>query len=353
MAITISIFNNKGGVGKTTTIWNLAVSLANENKNVLLIDFDPQCNLSIAALGDEEFSELLNVTNQYPFGQTIKDYALQYIQRNQAGTVHTHQLKRQPDNGVCHLIAGDFWLNNFSDTLNVGTDVVSGSGLYRFMLPHLITEQAQIDNKIEYDYVLIDLPPSFNTLVRSALYCSDYYLVPCTADLFSAYCVGLIGEMLPLFVEDWEQGKKRFLHNDPSDQLVKTKGTPKFGGWLFNGFDTRRTNGIKAEVGADAAHLTEISKAIRDKMIPSLGKITTYSAVPNFIQVDPVAKVEDLNVMAPDSIYQSIPIKYLSDVRPTNELRKRGAWASNQIDLMLEMNTVYDSLAKYIIQNYV
>lgn len=85
-------------------------------------------------------------------------------------------------------------------------------------------------NGSTYDYVLIDLPPSFNTLVRSALYCSDYFIVPCTPDLFSAYCIGLIGEVLPKFVIDWKQGQKRFTESNPYDQLIPYKGKPKFGG---------------------------------------------------------------------------------------------------------------------------
>lgn len=352
MAVTVSVFNNKGGVGKTTIIWNLAVSLADKGKSVLLIDFDPQCNLSIACIGANEFSSLLSATDEFPFGQTVKAFALPYIQQNRIGEVHTFSPKKVPDNGILHIVPGDFWLNTFSDILNVGTDVISGSGLYRFILPDLITQEASRINSIEYDYVLVDLPPSFNTLVRSALYCSDYFLVPCTPDLFSSYCVGLIGEMLPSFIRDWEQGKERYLIGNPRDAVITQKGMPKFGGWIFNGFDTRRQNGVKQEVGADAVHHRSISDAIQHNMIPQLDGIDSYQAVPAFAGNEPVAGIEDLNVMAPDSIIQNIPIRYLSRVRPTNALRGRGQWAPNQIELMNQMAGEYDKLAQHIIDNF-
>lgn len=352
MTTTISVFNNKGGVGKTSIIWNLAVSLADKDKSVLLIDFDPQCNLSIACLGDKEFSKLLESTDNHPFGETIKAFALPYIQQNLMGEVYTFPPKTVAHNGTLHIAPGDFWLNTFSDILNVGTDVISGSGLYRFILPELITRKAGEKNGIKYDYVLIDLPPSFNTLVRSALYCSDYYLVPCTPDLFSAYCVGLIGEMLPSFIRDWEQGKERYLEGNPRDNTIGLKGVPKFGGWIFNGFDTRKRDGIKEEVGADAVHHRSISESIEKSLIPQLRKIAAYDAVPGFIRTEPAAGIEDLNVMAPDSIFQNVPIRYLSKCRPTNALRGRGQWATNQIDLMNEMADEYDKLAQYIVDNF-
>lgn len=352
MPITISVFNNKGGVGKTSTIWNLAVSLADKEKSVLLIDFDPQCNLSIACLGDEEFSGLLASDDDYPFGRTIKAFALPYIQQNRMGEIYTFPPKTRTRCGVLHIAPGDFWLNTFSDILNVGTDVISGSGLYRFILPELIAQEAGKKNGIEYDYVLIDLPPSFNTLVRSALYCSDFFLVPCTPDLFSAYCVGLIGEMLPSFIRDWEQGKERYLEGNPRDKTIGLKGVPKFGGWIFNGFDTRKREGVKHEVGADAVHHRSISQSIERDLVPSLKKIKAYDAIPAFVDSSPVVGIEDLNVMAPDSIIQNVPIRYLSEHRPTNSLRGRGQWASNQVDLMREMAAEYDKLAQYIIDNF-
>lgn len=108
MAKTISVFNNKGGVGKTTIIWNLAVSLADKGKNVLLIDFDPQCNLSIACIGDQEFSELLVASDDFPFGKTVKAFALPYIQQNTIGEVYTTEPKTKTDAGTLHIVPRRF-----------------------------------------------------------------------------------------------------------------------------------------------------------------------------------------------------------------------------------------------------
>src|SRR5271166_655729 len=64
MAKIISVFNNKGGVGKSTICWNLGDALGQKSKKVLLIDFDPQCNLSLAMLGDQKFVEVLPNSHQ-------------------------------------------------------------------------------------------------------------------------------------------------------------------------------------------------------------------------------------------------------------------------------------------------
>jgi chromosome partitioning protein len=350
---SISVFNNKGGVGKTTIIWNLAVSLADKGKSVLLIDFDPQCNLSIACLGSREFASLLQPSAGFPLGRTIKSFALPYVQQNLIMDVPVFETKNKPVNGILHIVPGDFWLNNFSDILNVGTDVISGSGLYRFIMPELVANKAAEKLQLKYDYVLIDLPPSFNTLVRSALYCSDYFLVPCTPDMFSSYCVGLIGEMLPLFIRDWEQGTQRYLQSNPTDKVISAKGRPKFGGWIFNGFDTRKRGGVVHEVGADAVHHREITDSVRNNLIPPLlNSIKSYSAVPSFVTENEVGGIEALNVMAPDSIIQNVPIAYLSSRSPTSALRGRRQWAHNQIDLMNKMAREYDKIASHVISNF-
>jgi chromosome partitioning protein len=363
MAKVIALFNNKGGVGKTTTIWNLATSLAEQGKKVLAIDFDPQCNLSIAALGDVEFSTYLESSPELPYGKTIRAFALPYIQQSAPGKPYIAQPKINKNENLkpkinknqnLDIVPGDFWLNNFSDILNVGTDVIGGAGLYRFLMPSsLIAAVEQAFDK-RYDFALIDLPPSFNTLVRAALYSSDYFLVPCTPDLFSAYCVGLIGQVLPRFIEDWEQGKARYLESNSYDKIIPTKGQPKFGGWIFNGFDTRKRVGSEeiAKTGADEAQFNKVRHSINCELIPKLQAIKAYSAVPDFISQEPVASIEDLNVMAPDSIVQNIPIKYLPHSKPTRENVLSGTWSSDQRKLMKNMDYQYDNLAKFMIEKF-
>ncbi|MFD0708195.1 ParA family protein [Photorhabdus akhurstii] len=352
---TITLFNNKGGVGKTTLTWNLSVSLSAKGKSVLLIDFDPQCNLSIALLGEKGFSNLLNKTPSEPYGKTIRAFCQPFIQQDNTPTVYTSKpfYEMEDGSGRLDIVPGDFWLNNLSDIINVGTDLIAGNAITRFLIPSLIARKAMETNDCNYDYVIIDVPPSFNTIVRSALYCSDYYLVPCTADIFSAYCIGLIGETLPKFNHDWTQGVQR--SSATSNTLIGQKGQPKFAGWIFNGFDKRRNPGqaVATEIAADAAHRDKIVEAVERDLVAKLKSIKEYTAVPEFADKEPVAKVEDLNVMAPDSILQGVPLRYLHKVKPTREVLARKAWSGPQVDLMKGMSKEHDKLADYIINNLI
>lgn len=376
----ISLFNNKGGVGKTTTIFNLGASLAALGKKVLLIDFDPQCNLSVATIGYHEFPEYLKKSKEYPFSKTIRAFAQPSLQPMQDKKVYIAQPKyqtlfRNPDTQflvrdidieeinkelttqILKIVPGDFWLNNFADILNVGTDIGLGDGLYRFLVPFLLVEYLKTQQDDIYDYIFIDLPPSFNTLVRSALYCSDYFLVPCTPDLFSAYCVSLIGEVLPSFIRDWQQGASRYIASNKYDEIIPSKGNPKFGGWIFNGFDTttysqagNRKIKKRQETLADKSLLSIISDEIEKDLIPKLKEISGYDCIPDFVDCKPIANIEDLNVMAPYSQQLNLPIKYLNlTKRP--KIKER-YWSDYQKQLMDRMDKEYDSLAQHIINNF-
>jgi hypothetical protein len=129
MTKIISIFNNKGGVGKTTLLWNLSDALARKNKKVLMIDFDPQCNLSIAVLGQEAFTKALPTQN-IPYGTTIRAYLQRFLQNTGGFEFFSH--KGQHTHPNAELVAGDFWLNVYAESLSVGSDLLTGTGIAKY-----------------------------------------------------------------------------------------------------------------------------------------------------------------------------------------------------------------------------
>src|ERR1700722_6369862 len=104
MSRFVSIFNNKGGVGKTTICWNTAHSLGELGKKTLLIDFDPQCNLSIAVLGENRFVKTLPTQN-IPYGTTVRSFLQRFLQNTGGEDVFLHKGENTSNN--VDLIAGD------------------------------------------------------------------------------------------------------------------------------------------------------------------------------------------------------------------------------------------------------
>ncbi|MGD1702495.1 hypothetical protein [Dapis sp. BLCC M229] len=106
-------------------------------------------------------------------------------------------------------------------------------------------------------------------------------------------------------------------------------------------------------MGADQYQYDKILKIIETRLIPDLKKISDYNCVPEFIKnLEPVANIEDLNVMAPDSIGQNVPIKYLSTKKPTRGAISSTSWNRGQTRLMEDMDKEYDKLGKHIIDNF-
>jgi chromosome partitioning protein len=141
----ISIANHKGGVGKTTITMNLAGALAEMDKRVLLIDLDAQANLS-------------SIFNTNGHVKTITDLLFDSTSPKDAIT-------RTPFDSISIIPAS----SNLKDL----DARLSGEDDSQFFLDEEID-----DIKKEYDFILIDCPPSLGKATRMALVASDYVLVP-------------------------------------------------------------------------------------------------------------------------------------------------------------------------------
>jgi len=337
----ISIFNNKGGVGKTTLLWNIGHSLGVLGKSVLLIDFDPQCNLSLAMLGVGTFTETLPTQN-LPYGKAIRAFLQRFLQNTGGYEFYSH--KAANTNSNTELVAGDFWLNVYAESLSVGSDLLTGTGIAKYVV---LREMVIFANDVRakdglppFDFVLVDLPPSFGALVRAALYSSDYFIVPCTPDTFSSYCVGLIGDMLPTFFQDWQAGFGRFKQSNPQFTKYDSLGRSKFAGWIFNGFDTRGGDYLKA----DKVHHDEISNSVAHKLVAKLDGNICDDLPDGFMMGD----IEDMNTLIQNSNWLSVPVGELDSHRPIRSLDDRGTWRPNQVTQIQKLKTDFLHIAQNI-----
>ncbi|PUE90114.1 ParA family protein [Xanthomonas oryzae] len=359
MARIISVFNNKGGVGKSTICWNLGHALGTRGKKVLLVDFDPQCNLSIAVLGEEGFVSNLPQTNQ-PYGTTIRSFLQRLLQNTGGEEVFLHNGRHTNPN--VDLVAGDFWLNVYADSLNVGNDLLAGTGLSRYVALRRLVAKAEERAGYKYDFVLVDLPPSFGALVRASFYSSDYYIVPCTSDNFSVYCVGLIGKMVPAFINDWTIGLARFKETNPHFHEFDQLGRPVFAGWVFNGFDTasKRRNstemaskpkGPKEMTQADRTMHERLERAVKEDLVaPLRSRINNYSPVAAGLPENfRIADIEDANVLIQNSIWLSVPLGELAQHNQVASLIDRRAWNENQEKQISLFKSKFDAAAVTLI----
>ena len=214
MTPVLTFFNNKGGVGQTSLVYHAAWMLSELGRTVLVVDLDPQANLTAAFLDEETLAALWDDSDS-PSGRTIYR-CVEPLTR--VGDVREPALRR-PADGL-HLLAGDLALSGFEDLLSTEWPNCLGSGnLYRAF--RVVTAFWQVVQKgaakADADIVLVDVGPSLGAINRSALIATDYVAVPLAADLFSRQGLRNLGPTLRRWRLDWK--KRRDNWADPDFDL--------------------------------------------------------------------------------------------------------------------------------------
>jgi cellulose biosynthesis protein BcsQ len=219
----ISIFNHKGGVGKTTLTYNIASALASYNKNVLIVDTDPQCNLTAYLIDNDVLDDLLDHSDG-PNGKTVWSA----VKPIADGTGSVKLVSPIELGDRLWLVPGDIRLSDFEGDLNDfwrecfqrKRRGLSGTAAISVLLNAICSL-----NKI--DFVFYDTGPNIGPLNRAILLDCDYFIVPVAYDLFSVRALTTLGRSLFSWLTDWQTISQLA----PEDAYL-LPGHPKFLGYI-------------------------------------------------------------------------------------------------------------------------
>ncbi len=223
MTIRIAVVNHKGGVGKTTLVYHLALILGERGHSVLCVDADPQCNLSTLLLTEEPFDRLLDESDK------VNGRTLWSLVAHKQTTDLPLRVRTQTKNVALSLIPGDVKMHRYEEQLALcwarqREDIFESMEV----LTRLGRLLAAIEKRAKIDFVIFDTAPSLGALNRNVVLESDFLVIPVGEDLFSARGLSTLGRSLVDWLSSWAAATKF----TPPDFLSRP-GEPILGGYVM------------------------------------------------------------------------------------------------------------------------
>nr|VFK79118.1 MAG: Cellulose biosynthesis protein BcsQ [Candidatus Kentron sp. SD] len=205
------LFNNKGGVGKTTLTYHIAHTISRLGQNVVILDYDPQCNISSLFI---ETEELFGIWEEPPKEGRTVSACIDLVRRGK-GDVISPRLEPVGDN--LWLLPGHLFLSAFEQPLAEEWPKKSSVNNERALDVTLALDQLSnmAAEKVDADFVIIDVGPSLGALNRSALLSCDAVIVPMAPDPFSLQGLDNVGSALKAWRKEWREVRKSWMEGRP------------------------------------------------------------------------------------------------------------------------------------------
>jgi cellulose biosynthesis protein BcsQ len=294
-AVRIAVFNHKGGVGKTTLNVNIAAALASLGKRILLVDSDPQCNLSACLIDESVVDDLLDNSDSES-GSTVWSSVKPIVEGNGDYRM-VEPIERLPN---VFIIPGDIRLSEFEQELSPMWNECFQRKPRGFRgTAALSSLVSRVVSQLDIDFVFYDAGPNIGPLNRVILLDCDYFVVPVACDLFSIRALKTLGHTLDNWVSEW----RTIIELAPTGvQLLP--GCPAFLGYLPQRF--RVYGGSPAS--SYARYLPRIQKSVTSDLTTVLHRLDPRLA-PWSGSESELGQVKDFGTIATASQVEGVPMK--------------------------------------------
>jgi cellulose biosynthesis protein BcsQ len=316
MAKIIALFNNKGGVSKTTTCFNLGWMLAERGKKVIMVDADPQCNLTGMVLDLTEVDALDSFYREFP-NRNLRD-ALDPAFQSRPRPLMPVECIEVPEREGLYLIPGHVGLAEDEVSLGVAQQLSESIQALK-NLPGSFAHLFEITAKqYDADYVIIDLSPGLGSINQNLVATADYFIVPASPDVFSVMAMDSLARVIPKWIR-WAQRAAEL------DALVQAdyrfpEPRLKFLGVIVQRYRLKNN----APTQAFQAYFDALDTAIDEILVPALTKADAMLPDPLYAAADMeaayrLASIPDFNALIANSQQRRKPVFTL-----TREDVKRG-----------------------------
>ncbi|GBQ13291.1 ParA family protein [Swaminathania salitolerans] len=307
MTTIISLFNHKGGVSKTTTAFNLGWMIAKKEKNVLLVDCDPQCNLTGMVLGLENEYNTDSIQGNFR-GRAKNIYeGLSPAFESRPSLIEAVECPQVPGNDRLRLLPGHIGLAEYEVTLGIAQEL-SGTLMTLRNLPGSL--RYLIDKTSDHygiDVVIIDMSPSLGAVNQNLLVTSDLFLVPMHPDYFSNMAVKSLSSVLPKW-KAWGTAASQLTVLQEAEYPFP-KIDPKYLGYIIQKYRPR--GGYPSR--AFQEWIDQLETAIDTTFIPAMSNCnlmlseSIYEAS-GYSPREPILQMPDFNSLIARSQEHRVPI---------------------------------------------
>jgi cellulose biosynthesis protein BcsQ len=369
----ISVFNHKGGVSKTTTTFNLAWMLAQKGKRVLMVDADPQCNLTGVTLGlnpewpdDDALAPRLDDPDSVQFGATqdnAQDFWEENFDRTLFGALKPafdseprvlQAVECVPVEGRdgLFLLPGHLRLGEYEVSLGIAQELAGSMSALRNLpgaIHFLLKETAEA---LDVDFVIVDMSPSLGALNQNIVSISDLLLVPTSPDFFSIMALQSLGRVLPRWARWAEAASTNEVLRDASYPYPSPR--LKFAGLVIQRYRLYRSATEEEPYGTPTgpfrAWIEKVAAASGSQFVPALraAGLTYEDARYEAAGVDAnglIGQVQEFNSLLPKSQEHHVPVFALSD----EQLDQVGVVLEASQAQIASLARIFDSMADRLI----
>jgi cellulose biosynthesis protein BcsQ len=227
---TLTLFNHKGGVGKTTLVANLADAFAELGKKVLLVDTDPQCNLSAFYVAEKHLDAMLGESGDAGEGGTLWAAVEPVV----LGRGDIKEIAPITVTANIALLVGDVLLSQYEEELPAAwTESFARKSRGYDVICALSRVARTAGARLGVDIIMYDVGPNVGPLNRTVLLDTDFFVTPVHTDLYSLRALTTVGRSMARWIKDWATVRHLAAKSDQARLLA---GLPHYIGYVCSAY---------------------------------------------------------------------------------------------------------------------